>query len=95
VIVSVGEGRAGERRWAVVEVHDEGPGIPGEVLPQLFTRHAVYGETAGLGLGLYLAHGIARAHGGDLTVESEAGSGTTFKLTLPVEQLSPATTPGH
>jgi signal transduction histidine kinase len=68
----------------VVEVHDEGPGIAPDLLPRLFTRHAVGGEAAGLGLGLYLARGIAAAHGGDLTVQSEIGKGTTFTLTLPM-----------
>jgi signal transduction histidine kinase len=37
----------------------------------------------GLGLGLYIAHRIVKAHGGDLRVESEPGHGATFTLTLP------------
>lgn len=84
VLVTVGSRRGDDREWAVVEVHDEGPGIAPELLPRLFTRHVVGGARAGLGLGLYLAWGIATAHGGDLTVESEIGKGTTFTLTLPV-----------
>lgn len=72
------------REWAVVEVHDEGPGIPPELLPVLFARHTTGGKTAGLGLGLHLARRIAVAHDGDLTVCSDAGKGTTFAMTLPI-----------
>ncbi len=70
--------------WAVVEVHDEGPGISPELLPHLFTRHAVGPDSSGLGMGLYLAWGIATAHGGTITVHSAAGAGTTFALNLPL-----------
>jgi signal transduction histidine kinase/transcriptional regulator with XRE-family HTH domain len=83
IVVSAGLQNAEDGSRAVIEVHDEGPGIASELLPRLFARHAVAGNAAGLGLGLYLAHGIARAHGGDLTVQSEPGRGTTFTLTLP------------
>ncbi|WP_420404812.1 ATP-binding protein [Nisaea sp.] len=43
----------------------------------------------GAGLGLYLSRAIARAHGGDLTVESQFGQGTTVTVTLPAERLRP------
>lgn len=84
IVVSVKERQSENGRQAVVEVHDEGPGIPQDVLPRLFVRHATSGDTAGLGLGLYLAHGIVSAHEGELTVDSDAGKGTTFTLTLPI-----------
>jgi two-component system OmpR family sensor kinase len=85
VVVSVREGQTAQGSQAVIEVHDEGPGIPATMQPKLFIRHAAHGDTAGLGLGLYLARGIATAHGGDLAVDSEPGTGTTFTLTLPVQ----------
>lgn len=69
--------------WAIIAVSDAGPGISEEMRPQLFTRFAAGRGTTGLGLGLYLARGIAEAHGGTLTVESEVGKGTTFRLALP------------
>lgn len=69
---------------AVVEVIDEGPGIPEEMLPHLFERF-VTGRVreGGLGLGLYLAKRIAEAHGGDLAARSEPGKGARFTLKLP------------
>jgi signal transduction histidine kinase/transcriptional regulator with XRE-family HTH domain len=85
IIVSAGADRVEEGAWAVVEVHDKGPGIEPSLLPHLFARHAVAGNAAGHGLGLYLAHGIATAHGGDLSVYSEPGKGTTFTLKLPIQ----------
>lgn len=84
IVISVGQCTSDDGDRAVIEVHDEGPGIASDLLPQLFTRHVVGGDAAGLGLGLYLAHGIATAHGGELTVESEVGRGTTFTLMLPI-----------
>ncbi len=69
--------------WAVVTVRDRGPGIPPEMLPRLFTRFTRGDGSQGLGLGLYLARGIAEAHGGTLTVDSRPGQGTAFRLALP------------
>jgi signal transduction histidine kinase len=68
---------------AVITVQDAGPGIAPDLLPRLFTRFASEGNTKGLGLGLYLARGIAVAHGGTLTVDSTPGKGASFRLELP------------
>lgn len=80
--------------WAVVTVTDRGPGIAPALLPRLFDRFAKGAGSSGLGLGLYLAHGIATAHGGTLTVDSEPGRGARFRLALPVEDLVDATDAG-
>jgi PAS domain S-box-containing protein len=74
---------------AQVSVIDQGVGISAEDLPVLFTRFGriVTPETEeipGTGLGLYLAQDLARRHGGDIEVESEAGRGSTFTLRLPL-----------
>lgn len=69
---------------AVITVRDEGPGIPPELLPRLFERFAIGPGSEGLGLGLYLARGIAEAHGGTLTAESKPGRGAAFRLALPL-----------
>jgi signal transduction histidine kinase len=70
--------------WAVIEVRDQGSGIPREHLPEVFdpffTTKAV-GE--GTGLGLSIAHGIAEEHGGWIDVESEPQRGSCFRIWLP------------
>jgi signal transduction histidine kinase len=81
------EERADRTRCAVVEVIDEGPGIPPEQLPYLFERfRSGRGGEGGLGLGLYIAKRIAAIHGGDLVAESRPGKGARFTLTLPLER---------
>jgi two-component system, OmpR family, sensor kinase len=84
VAVSVSREKREDGAWARVDVIDEGPGIPQELLPRIFDRF-VTGQKVGegLGLGLYLAKRIASAHGGDLAVESAPGKSTRFTLSLP------------
>ncbi len=84
VILEVGTEVHEDGNWAVVTVRDFGPGIAPELLPNIFARFAVGRGTKGLGLGLYLARGIAEAHGGTLTVSSSPGEGATFRLALPL-----------
>jgi signal transduction histidine kinase len=72
-----------------VEVTDKGVGIASSDLPHLFTRfgRVVTSETShipGTGLGLYLSRELARLHGGDITVQSKPGSGSTFVLAVPL-----------
>ena len=68
------------------QVEDTGAGIPPEYLPRIFERFVqVPGATrGGAGLGLSIAQTIVRAHGGDITAESEPGKGATFTVTLPL-----------
>jgi len=70
-----------------IEIHDRGKGIPAAEQERIFERFyrssAVQQQVPGSGLGLSIAHSIARAHGGDLTVTSHPGD-TTFRLILPV-----------
>ena len=74
--------REARPRTAVVEVIDEGPGIPAEQMARIFEPFQT-DRPEGLGLGLYLAKRIARVHGGDLTADSAPGKGARFTLTLP------------
>lgn len=80
--------RTDEAGWAVVEVHDTGSGIPAEIIGRLFdpffTTKPV-GE--GTGLGLSICHGIVTSLGGKLSVESEVGRGSTFRVTLPPSEM--------
>ncbi len=78
-----------DSRVATMVVQDHGIGISAEQIPMLFSRFGRLvtpetGHIRGPGLGLYLAREIARLHGGDITVESEVGTGSTFTLTLPL-----------
>jgi two-component system, OmpR family, sensor kinase len=66
-----------------LEVIDEGPGIPEEMLPYIFDKF-YKGAGGGAGLGLAIAKQIAEVHQGTLMVESVVGKGSTFRLTLPV-----------
>jgi phosphoserine phosphatase RsbU/P len=63
-----------------ISVRNEGTPIPADVLPLLFKPYFRGGlrSSNGLGLGLYIASEIAKAHSGTLTVRSNAGNGTTF-----------------
>jgi two-component system, OmpR family, sensor histidine kinase VicK len=81
--------RATRRGSAVmVSVRDEGLGIPHADRSRIF-RKFVRGDASrlyginGTGIGLAMAREIVRAHGGDITVESIVGSGSTFTVTLP------------
>ena len=81
--------RDGDR--LIVEVGDDGPGIAPEHHALIFQRYTQIGATAeaarkGHGLGLAGALILARRMGGDLQVQSEAGQGATFRLTLPLTQ---------
>lgn len=71
-----------------VSVRDAGIGIASEHLPRLFTRFGRLPteenvRISGTGLGLYLCKEIASRHGGDITVRSQPGLGSEFKLVLP------------
>lgn len=71
---------------AVIEVRDSGIGISEQDLPHIFERFFRCDQSrsqAGIGLGLSLARAIARAHGGDIAVESTLGQGSTFTVWLP------------
>ncbi len=76
-----------EPEWTRVLVKDNGIGIPAEDLPHIFDRFYRGGRArsdrrVGTGLGLSIARWVAEAHGGNLTVESTEGRGTTFTLWL-------------
>ncbi|MCB9730499.1 MAG: HAMP domain-containing histidine kinase [Deltaproteobacteria bacterium] len=69
---------------AVIEVSDDGPGIPLELQGELFEPYVTHNKTHGTGLGLAVAARVAEAHGGSLTVDSRPGEGARFVLRLPL-----------
>jgi signal transduction histidine kinase len=74
--------RAADGGPVAISVSDEGPGIPPEILPQIWTPFYTT-KQKGTGLGLAFARDIARDHGAALDVDTGAGRGTTFTLTVP------------
>lgn len=74
-----------EEKIAVLEVEDNGEGIPPEFLSKIFDPFfTTKGEGKGVGLGLSVVYGIVEAHGGELEVNSSLGKGTVFTVTLPL-----------
>jgi signal transduction histidine kinase len=70
---------------ARIVVADTGSGIAADQVPLIFDRFSTGddGQHRGTGLGLPLVRAVARAHGGNVTVSSTAGHGSSFELTLP------------
>ena len=82
VTVSTGFDEDTDRVW--VDVRDTGAGIRAENLNQVFEPFYTTKEVGeGTGLGLSIAYGIVREHGGDITVDSQQGQGTTFRVCFP------------
>jgi PAS domain S-box-containing protein len=84
----------GQRGQALVEVRDTGMGIPSEEQVHLFERffrtaQATEQAIPGTGLGLAISKAIVHGHGGQITVASAEGSGTTFRVSIPIRQSQP------
>ncbi|MEN9212636.1 MAG: HAMP domain-containing sensor histidine kinase, partial [Thermostichus sp. DG02_4_bins_136] len=67
----------------LIEIEDDGPGINPEHLPYIFEPFYRAGSEGGFGLGLAIAKQVIEAHGGQITVTSLLGQGTTFRVKLP------------
>jgi signal transduction histidine kinase/CheY-like chemotaxis protein len=84
--VSTRTDRAGH---AVIEVRDSGLGIPPEILARIFDPFfTTKPEGVGTGLGLWICKGILAGLGGEISVESQLGHGSTFRVTLPAALVS-------
>ena len=72
---------------AVVEVVDNGPGIPAAARDRIFDRFfrapSASGDAGGSGLGLSIAKSAVEANGGTLTLERSGDDGSTFRITVP------------
>jgi len=71
----------------VIDVHDNGPGIPADELPVIFEKYQRGRQSVtveGSGLGLFIVKSVVEAHGGAVGVESAVGIGSTFTIRLPL-----------
>ena len=82
--------QTGNVAWApdgksvAVQFADTGAGIPAENVGRVFDPFFTSKDVGkGTGLGLSVSYGIVRRHGGEIVVQSEFGTGTTFTITLP------------
>ena len=74
---------------AMLSISDGGMGVPQDDLSRIFHRYYRSANTmtvSGSGLGLHIVRKIAQVHRGDVTVSSEIGAGSTFRLHLPLER---------
>jgi signal transduction histidine kinase len=69
---------------AIIEVRDDGHGIPGDVLPRIFEPHFST-RTSGSGLGLAISRQLVEGWGGEIAVESLAAGGALVTISLRVE----------
>lgn len=72
-----------EAGQAVIEVSDNGPGLPPKARERLFEPFSGTGKAGGTGLGLAIARDLMRGHGGNVELASSTDAGATFRLTLP------------
>jgi len=73
--------------WVFADVEDDGDGISPDIIERIFDPFfTTRGAGEGTGLGLGIAHRIARSHGGDISVESTPGHGARFRVRLPAYQ---------
>ena len=78
ILARLGNGRL------VVDVSDDGPGIPARIKEKLFEPFAGSAKAGGTGLGLVIARDIMKAHGGDLRLVETRENGTVFQMELPL-----------
>jgi two-component system cell cycle sensor histidine kinase/response regulator CckA len=83
-----------DRESVVLEINDDGPGVPDDVQPKIFDPFFTTKDVGkGTGLGLTVAYAIVQEHGGRIRLESQAGQGASFYVEFPVTGMRPSTTP--
>ncbi|MDJ1184599.1 ATP-binding protein [Roseofilum casamattae] len=72
-----------EPERAIIQISDNGPGIPEKIQEHFFEAFVTQGKRGGTGLGTAIAKSIVDAHDGQISFRSQAGAGTTFTICLP------------
>jgi CheY-like chemotaxis protein/anti-sigma regulatory factor (Ser/Thr protein kinase) len=88
-----GDGLLEPGRYIDISITDQGVGIPAENMDKIFAPYfstKTMGSDKGTGLGLSISHSIVRKHGGEITVSSRPGVGSTFHVMLPASEASTA-----
>jgi signal transduction histidine kinase len=75
--------------YLAITVTDQGTGIPVELRRRIFTKFWTAGTGGGSGLGLYIVHGLVKAHGGTIVVDDRPGGGARIVTTWPVAPVPP------
>jgi signal transduction histidine kinase len=75
-----------EGSYCMIDVRDDGPGVPPEIKETLFTPNAISTTPGGTGIGTRFVRSVADAHGGHVGLDSEPGKGARFWMKLPLEQ---------
>lgn len=84
ISISSSEVESAGRCWVVIAVEDDGPGIPADVLPDIFDAFVTTRlDSKGTGLGLTVSEGIVRQHGGSITASNRLGGGARLEVKLP------------
>jgi two-component system, cell cycle sensor histidine kinase and response regulator CckA len=74
-----------EGKYIRINITDQGPGIPGEIIPRIFDPYFST-KPSGTGLGLAICYSIIKKHDGHIAVESERGTGSTFAIYIPASR---------
>jgi len=94
-IITVQTGKSKEEDYVVVEIKDNGPGIPEHIMPRIFDPFfTTKSIKKGTGLGLSVSRGIVNKLGGYITVDSRPGEGASFKVFYPTANI-PSTISSH
>jgi CheY-like chemotaxis protein len=83
------EGRPSEGSWFLIEVADEGPGVPKEIRDRIFEPWFTT-KNLGSGLGLAICFSVAKNHGGSVRVTDAPGGGALFQVFLPLTAQAPS-----
>ncbi len=85
-VSAVKDGSFPDGGYCLIEVRDDGPGVPPGIKETLFTPHAISTTPGGTGIGTRFVRSVADTHHGQVGLESEAGKGARFWMKLPLSQ---------